>query len=258
MRERDARLFLRSLREEGVEALYWEPSAQASSPAPVPAGQDTRPGTEQKAPAEKRPQPDTSADREPKSQNAADHLRESMLEIYWKAQNCQLCSELCSTRNKVVFGAGNLRAPIVFVGEAPGRDEDEQGLPFVGRAGQILTALIEEMGFARKDVFICNTLKCRPPKNRPPQPEEIANCRPFLERQLELIRPKVICALGTFAAQTLLKTEEPISALRGKLHNYQGTPLMATYHPAYLLRNPSEKVKVSADLKLLKQELERL
>jgi uracil-DNA glycosylase len=168
--------------------------------------------------------------------------------------DCQLC-RLGKTRRNLVFGEGNSQAKIVFVGEAPGADEDEQGLPFVGRAGQLLTKIIEAMGLSRKDVYICNILKCRPPQNRNPLPDEITACEPFLKQQLKSISPQVICALGTFAAQTLLKTEVPISVLRGRFHFYEGIKLMPTYHPAYLLRNPSAKKIVWEDVQLIMKEL---
>jgi uracil-DNA glycosylase len=167
---------------------------------------------------------------------------------------CQRCS-LAKTRKKVVFGDGNASAKIVFVGEAPGADEDEQGLPFVGRAGQLLTDIIKAMGLERKEVYICNILKCRPPENRNPLPDEIRLCEPFLKRQLRLISPQIICALGSFAAKTLLKTETPISALRGRFHTYEGILLMPTYHPAYLLRNPSAKKQVWEDVQLIMKEV---
>jgi DNA polymerase len=167
---------------------------------------------------------------------------------------CQLCP-LGKTRRNLVFGDGNSNAQLVFVGEAPGADEDAQGLPFVGKAGQQLTKIIEAMGISRKNVYICNILKCRPPQNRNPLPEEIAACEPFLKKQLEIIAPRIICALGTFAAQTLLKTEVPISALRGRFHSYQGIKLMPTYHPAYLLRNPSAKKFVWEDVQIIMKEL---
>lgn len=172
-----------------------------------------------------------------------------------KAIRCTRCAELVPNRHTVVFGSGNPRAELVFVGEAPGAEEDRQGLPFVGPAGQLLTKMIEAMGLGREEVFIANVLKCRPPGNRPPRPQEIENCEPYLVKQLALIRPKLICALGTFAAQTLLKTNLPISSLRGKVHDYQGIPLICTFHPAYLLRNPSEKKKSWEDLKKLKSLL---
>ena len=162
---------------------------------------------------------------------------------------CRKC-ELAATRTKTVFGSGNPNAGIVFVGEAPGQDEDLQGLPFVGRAGQLLTDIIEKgMKLKRSDVYICNVLKCRPPNNRNPLPHEVEMCEPYLIRQLEFIRPKVICALGTYAAQTLLKTAETIGRLRGRWHFYHGIPLRATYHPAYLLRSPGDKRKTWDDVR---------
>jgi DNA polymerase len=174
-----------------------------------------------------------------------------------KVLKCKLCAELAKTRNKVVFGDGNLQARVVFVGEAPGADEDQQGLPFVGRAGQLLTKIIEAMGMSRSQVFICNVLKCRPPNNRPPAPGEVVNCRPFLKRQLEIIKPRVIVALGNHAVKALLQTEQGISQLRGKFQEYEGIPVMCTYHPAYLLRSPGEKRKVWEDMKKVMQLLER-
>lgn len=170
--------------------------------------------------------------------------------------SCERCS-LSGQRKNVVFGDGNPSARIVFVGEAPGADEDEQGLPFVGRAGQLLTDIIVKgMKLARKDVYICNILKCRPPGNRNPLPEEIGKCEPFLKKQLQLIRPGVICALGKFAAQTLLKTETPITALRGRFYDYEGIKLMPTYHPAYLLRNPHAKKQVWEDVQMIMKEID--
>ena len=161
--------------------------------------------------------------------------------------DCKRC-KLHPTRTRIVFGVGNPEAELVFVGEAPGRDEDLQGEPFVGRAGQLLTKMISAMGYSRDRVYIANIIKCRPPENRNPEPDEIASCEPFLIRQLGAIRPKVICALGKFAAQTLLKTEEKISSLRGRWFVYQGIRILPTYHPAYLLRNPEEKRVVWEDL----------
>ena len=168
---------------------------------------------------------------------------------------CRLCP-LGITRQNLVFGDGNPQAKIVFVGEAPGADEDQQGLPFVGKAGQLLTKIIEAMGIKRKDVYICNILKCRPPENRNPLPDEISFCEPFLKKQLQAISPKVICALGTFAAHTLLKTDVSISSLRGCFHTYNGIKLMPTYHPAYLLRNPSAKKPVWDDVQMIMKEIQ--
>jgi len=171
--------------------------------------------------------------------------------------DCQRC-RLHASRTRIVFGTGNPHAELVFIGEAPGREEDLQGEPFVGQAGQLLTRIIEAIGLSRQEVYITNVIKCRPPENRNPALEEIAACEPFLIKQLAAIRPRLICALGTFAAQTLLKTEAKISALRGRFHVYQGIPLMPTYHPAFLLRNPQKKRDVWEDMKKLKKEYEKL
>jgi uracil-DNA glycosylase family 4 len=167
---------------------------------------------------------------------------------------CVKCP-LAKTRINVVFGEGNPKAKLMFIGEAPGADEDEQARPFVGRAGQLLTKIIEAMGLKREDVYIANILKCRPPENRNPLPEEIECCSPYLLEQVRIIGPKVICALGKFSSQTLLNTETPISQLRGNFHDYHGTKLMPTYHPAYLLRNPSEKKTVWEDMKKIAKEM---
>jgi DNA polymerase len=170
---------------------------------------------------------------------------------------CTRC-KLCRGRTQIVFGVGNPRADLVFVGEAPGAEEDAQGEPFVGRAGQLLTRIIQAIGLRREDVYICNVIKCRPPGNRSPELDEIASCEPFLLKQLEAIRPKLICDLGSPATQTLLKTKEPISRMRGRFFEFRGVPLLPTYHPAYLLRNPHEKKTVWQDMQLLQRELARL
>jgi len=170
--------------------------------------------------------------------------------------DCRRC-KLAPGRTQIVFGVGNPEAALMFVGEGPGRDEDRQGEPFVGRAGQLLTEIITKgMKMRRADVYIANVIKCRPPENRNPEPDEIAACQPFLHRQIELVRPKVLVALGTFAAQTLLGLRVPISRLRGNWYDYQGIKLMPTLHPAYLLRNPNDKRLVWEDIKLVLRELE--
>lgn len=184
-------------------------------------------------------------------------VNETLEQIREDIGDCHRC-KLAPGRRNIVFGSGNPHAELMFVGEAPGADEDEQGLPFVGRAGQLLTKIIEAIEMRREDVYICNILKCRPPGNRNPEPDEIASCEPFLLRQIAAIRPKVICALGTFGAQTLLRTKEPISRLRGQFIEYQGTRLMATFHPAYLLRNPGEKRKVWEDVQKIRDYLRSL
>ena len=160
---------------------------------------------------------------------------------------CTRC-RLHKQRNKIVFGVGNPRAELVFVGEGPGHDEDVQGLPFVGRAGKLLTQMIEAMGLQREDVYICNVVKCRPPENRKPEDDEVATCSPYLYRQLDVLAPKAIVCLGGVAAQTLLKTKDPISRFRGNWFDFRNTKLLATYHPAYLLRNPNAKGEVWKDL----------
>lgn len=170
--------------------------------------------------------------------------------------DCKRC-KLHDKRHHIVFGEGSPTSDLVLVGEAPGRDEDRQGKPFVGRAGQLLTDIIKAMGLERKDVYICNILKCRPPENRNPEPDEIAACEPFLIKQLEAIQPRVICAMGKFAAQTLLKTGTAISMLRGRFHSYHGIKLMPTYHPAYLLRNPGAKKQVWQDVQIIMEELKQ-
>lgn len=177
-----------------------------------------------------------------------------LADIRTELGNCRRC-RLSDGRRHLVFGVGNPGADLVFVGEAPGRDEDIKGEPFVGRAGQLLTRIIQAIGLERKDVYICNVIKCRPPQNRNPLPEEIEACEPFLVKQIEAIRPKVICALGKFAAQTLLKIEAPISTLRGRFHDYHGVPLMPTYHPAYLLRNPKGKRETWEDVQMIQKVL---
>jgi uracil-DNA glycosylase family 4 len=171
--------------------------------------------------------------------------------------DCQRC-KLCSTRTNIVFGVGNPDADLVFVGEAPGADEDAQGEPFVGRAGQLLTKMIEAMGYARGDVYICNVLKCRPPGNRNPEADEVASCEPFLKKQLGAIRPRMIVALGKFAVQCLLRDDAPIGRLRGNLRTYEGIPLMPTFHPAYLLRDPSKKKLAWDDLKAVNAALAKV
>jgi len=169
--------------------------------------------------------------------------------------DCQRC-KLSGGRTHIVFGVGSPRADLMFVGEGPGRDEDRQGEPFVGRAGQLLTEIITKgMKLRREDVYIANVIKCRPPQNRNPEPDEIDSCLPFLARQIEIVRPRVIVALGKFAAQTLLDSRTPITRMRGEWHEYRGVKLMPTLHPAYLLRNPADKRLVWADIKQVMVEL---
>jgi DNA polymerase len=182
---------------------------------------------------------------------AAADLRQ-LREILGECRRCKLCQG----RTNIVYGVGAPDADVMFVGEGPGRDEDLQGEPFVGRAGQLLTDIITKgMKLRREDVYIANVVKCRPPQNRDPEPEEVASCEPFLIRQIELVKPRVIIALGKFATQTLVRSAAPISRLRGQWHDYHGTRLMPTFHPAYLLRNPGDKGLVWEDIKSVLREL---
>ncbi len=189
------------------------------------------------------------------SDYAAVYRANTLEELRAAIGDCRRC-KLWSGRTHLVFGVGNPKAKLMFVGEGPGRDEDLQGEPFVGRAGQLLTDIITKgMGLRREDVYIANVIKCRPPENRSPEPDEVESCEPFLKKQIELIRPQIIVALGKFAVQTLLKSKVPITRLRGIWHDYHGVKLMPTFHPAYLLRNPGDKKLVWEDIKKVLKEL---
>jgi uracil-DNA glycosylase family 4 len=168
--------------------------------------------------------------------------------------DCKRC-KLHQTRRTIVFGEGNEKSSLMFIGEGPGYDEDVQGRPFVGRAGQLLTKIIQSINLPREEVYITNIIKCRPPQNRNPEPDEIQSCHPFLMKQIRVIQPKIICALGTFSAQTLLKTDTKITALRGKFYDLEGIKVMPTYHPAFLLRNPERKREVWEDMKKIAEWL---
>ncbi|MFZ5874806.1 MAG: uracil-DNA glycosylase [Nitrospirota bacterium] len=249
---RHAKAHLLYARESGVRDLPLtrrpmpeRPTAPRRAAGNVPSRQSPPP-----APADAGPRVSASSATAGDPASALECLRTDTI------GDCRRCG-LAPTRTNLVFGVGNPRAELVFVGEAPGAEEDAQGVPFVGAAGQLLTKIIEAMGLRRDDVYIANILKCRPPGNRNPLPDEIASCEPFLIAQLEIIAPTVICALGTFAAQTLLKTKDPISRLRGRWHAYHDIPLMPTFHPAYLLRNPAEKKTVWSDVQAVMARLGR-
>jgi uracil-DNA glycosylase family 4 len=182
---------------------------------------------------------------------------EALASIRTDIGDCTRCKLHTLGRTQIVFGVGNPEADLMFVGEAPGGDEDIQGIPFVGRAGQLLTKIIEAIDLKREDVYIANVIKCRPPGNRNPEQDEVETCEPFLFRQIDVVRPKVIVALGTFAARTLLRTLDPISRLRGRVYEYRGARLIPTFHPAYLLRNPSSKREVWEDMKKVRELLKR-
>lgn len=214
------REYLQELAESGVEGI----------PAQEPARRDTTPAP---APADAMPQ-------QAAAPAATGGTAVTLDEVRQQLGDCRRCG-LAAGRTTLVFGSGNPAAHLVFVGEAPGADEDRQGLPFVGEAGQILTRIITAMGLTRDNVYICNVLKCRPPGNRNPHQGEIESCSPFLLEQIRVIKPKALVALGTFAAQTLLASKEPISRLRGRFHDFHGIPLMPTFHPSFLLRNRTDK-----------------
>lgn len=196
------------------------------------------------------PRPQAAVAAAPPPADAAQRLQQ-LAEVARACRNCRLHQ----TRTQVVFGVGDPAASLVFVGEAPGYEEDRRGEPFVGPAGELLTRIIEAIGLRREQVYILNVVKCRPPHNRNPLPDEIAACRPLLEAQLACLRPRVICALGTFAAQTLLRTDEKITRLRGRFHSLGEVKVMPTYHPAYLLRNPQAKRAVWHDMQYIQREL---
>lgn len=183
--------------------------------------------------------------------DSLDERRLALDAIDQQVRVCTLCKDLACLRNKTVFGVGNVQPRVVFLGEAPGADEDRTGEPFVGRAGQLLTKIIEACTFKREDVYILNVLKCRPPDNRTPLPDEIARCRSYFERQFEILRPEYIVCAGSVAAQSLLETTETIGKLRGRFHTYRGSKVVATYHPSYLLRNPPAKKFVWDDMQML-------
>jgi DNA polymerase len=184
-----------------------------------------------------------------------DNQTEALAAIRLDIGDCTRCKLHTLGRRQIVFGVGNPNADLMFVGEAPGADEDIQGEPFVGRAGQLLTKIIEAIDLKREDVYIANVIKCRPPQNRNPEQDEVDTCEPFLFQQIDVIKPKVIVALGTFAARALLRTLDPISRLRGRVYEYRGAKLIPTFHPAYLLRNPSSKREVWEDMKMVKKLL---
>jgi uracil-DNA glycosylase family 4 len=271
---RQMRAYLEALQAWGVRHVPGDRVPALRSPAPglshsgVPvthrsaeaSGAPMASAARSPSPSSSSPPPSPPETREALSppERPADPLsRLSLAELEAVAKQCTQC-RLHRGRTHVVFGVGNPHAELMFAGEAPGRDEDQQGEPFVGRAGQLLTRIIEAIGMKRQDVYIANVIKCRPPNNRNPEEDEIARCEPYLIRQIELVKPRLIVALGTFAAQTLLKTRLPISQLRGRFHTYQGVKLMPTFHPAFLLRNPERKRAVWEDMQAVQRELRQL
>jgi uracil-DNA glycosylase family 4 len=237
---RQARQHLESLKANGIE---WLPRATAPM--------RRRPAT---------PPPECRAASIPApAESLVDERRTALSLLNERVRPCTKCGELAATRTQTVFGVGRLDPDICFIGEAPGGDEDRLGEPFVGAAGLLLNNIIKACGLTRDDVYICNVLKCRPPGNRTPRPEEAANCREYLDRQLELVRPKTICCLGGCAATNLLGVAAPLGKLRGRFHDYKGIPVLCTYHPAYLLphRQPEKKKEVWDDMQTLLKRLGR-
>lgn len=262
---------LESLRAAGVQTVpkgtgkivLPEPQVDSDSTAdPSPSPTDSGPRTNAKAPAE----PPNAAP-SPTAQPLPSHLdqygssvdptqRPSVMQVIQdEVANCRACKELCESRKQTVFGVGNPNAAICFVGEGPGADEDRLGEPFVGAAGQLLNKILGACKLKREDIYILNTVKCRPPGNRNPQEDELANCWPYAVRQLEVIQPRFICCLGSVAAKTVLQTKSSISKLRGQFHSYRGSQVIVTYHPAYLLRTPTAKKHVWNDMKMLMSAL---
>ncbi len=230
---------------DGISEVEMDPALLDALPAtPSAAPPDSR------AARTKTPSAQSGAMEEMSSFKAVETLEE----IRSNLGECTRCG-LCSGRKNIVFGVGSPDADLVIVGEAPGREEDIKAEPFVGRSGQLLNRMLEAIGLSREDIYICNVIKCRPPENRNPTAAEVETCEPFLIRQLKSLRPKVILAMGKFAAQTLLQTEERISRIRGNFHEYHGIPVMPTFHPAYLLRNQSQKRVVWEDLQKVHQVL---
>jgi DNA polymerase len=244
---RQARQHLESLRRAGVEWLPAAPFLQ-SPPRQAPAQVAAATGSATLFPDENSAMPPPQVDTATLEQRcrALNVLAETV-------SGCTRCAGLVATRTQTVFGVGPVNAELCFVGEAPGADEDAQGEPFVGAAGQLLNRIIAACGFRREEVYICNIIKCRPPGNRTPQADEAANCREYLDRQLDLVKPRFICALGGTAAKHLLNTEKSVGQLRRQFHSYRGIPVLCTYHPAFLLphRSPEKKRDVWDDMKML-------
>ncbi len=240
---------LASLHAAGVE---WLPAAAA----PIVLGAQVPAEPASVARQEPRP-PSVGATPVERSESSLEPRRVALEVLAREVAACQRCPELASTRTQTVFADGNVGVDLCLIGEAPGADEDAQGVPFVGAAGQLLNKILAACGLRREEVYICNTIKCRPPGNRTPLVHEVANCRGFLEKQLELLQPRFICTLGGSAAQALLQTTQPMGKLRGRFHDYRGTPVMCTYHPAYLLphRAPHKKREVWEDMKMLMERM---
>ena len=248
MSQHDFANHLRFFQELGVAGVSRDPAWRRRAGGPEDAGKPSvAPGGPSMAHVD-----GGTADRGGQGTDGGRRLDAIRLDI----GDCTRCKLHCLGRRQIVFGVGNPSAELMFVGEAPGGDEDLQGVPFVGRAGQLLTKIIEAIDLKREDVYIANVIKCRPPENRNPEPDEVAQCEPFLFQQIDAIAPRVIVALGTFAARTLLQTQDPISRLRGRVFDYRGAKLIPTFHPAFLLRSPDRKRDVWEDMKKVRALLQ--
>ncbi len=257
---------LRAFRHAGVHplTLKYPPRACAQRESNVATSSSMEPGAEAngiptpKSPTGEATQQapsihDRSLFKEPNPQGDRTLAKrgEQLLRLQEEVKGCTRCPALVDNRSQTVFADGPLGARLCFLGEAPGADEDRQGVPFVGRSGQLLNDILKACGLPREEVYICNVLKCRPPENRTPTPEEVSNCRPFFERQLEWLRPEFICCLGSVAATALLNSKQPLGKMRGRFHDWKSIRVVVTYHPSYLLRNPSAKKDTWEDMKML-------
>ena len=256
---RQVRLHLESLKAAGME---WLPSAKGAAEILLLEPAADSPMAETSLLPDPKPIASTvaiPAQSGGSSASSVEGCRQALTFLVNRVSKCSRCPELFATRTQTVFGVGKARTDLCFVGEAPGADEDRQGEPFVGAAGKLLNRIIVACGMTREEVYICNIIKCRPPGNRTPLPNEAANCRAHFERQLELVQPKFICALGSTAARYLLNTTQGIGQLRGRFHDYRGIPVICTYHPAYLLphRSPGKKKEVWEDMKMLLAKMGR-
>jgi DNA polymerase len=249
-----------STREQYLQALgvdVWKPRTGAASALAAPAAAEPATAVEPPAAVAPRaaPEPRAAAEPRPPAEPPDETVWETLAR---QVSGCTRC-ELSQTRTQTVFGVGNRRAELMVIGEAPGADEDRQGEPFVGRAGQLLNSMLRAIGHSRETLYIANVLKCRPPGNREPRPGEVACCLPYLSQQVDMIQPRLLVAVGRVAAQNLLATDTPLARLRGQVHRFgaRAIPLIVTYHPAYLLRSPTEKRKSWVDLKFIRAELAR-
>ena len=254
------RLLMEDWQRAGIDDLVWDPSVSdgtsVQSESPIISSEDPSMANARSADTDSaQPNSDSGSDSLPGPVLAREDRVSALASLQQQVSQCRRCTELADERTQTVFGVGDPMARLCFFGEAPGADEDRLGEPFVGRAGKLLTKIIEACELKREDVYILNVLKCRPPGNRAPLPQEAENCYPFLQKQLEIIRPEFLCCLGASAAKALLDTKVAIGKLRGKFYNHQGIRVLVTYHPAYLLRNPAAKRPVWEDMQLLMNEM---